>query len=919
MTSTDKYKVFLASPDDSAEERRISEKIVGDLNETIGSRNGFIIELLKWENSTYPEFGEDGQDVINKQIGDDYDIFIGVMWKKFGTPTKRAGSGTEEEFERAYKRYKGDNRLKIMFYFNQDSIPQDADLEQFSKVKEFKRKVSDLGGLYWLYSGSSNFEDLLRRHLTNCVLDLRKSQESNDSSPQPFDRNIFQLKHEFEKYLNDVEVVFAHSKVDNVTLEDVYIPPDLRNINERQSKAYSTKNLDTISDAIDVDGIKFVLIGNDLAGKTANCKYLFKKYYHFGLRPVLLKGSDFNNNIRTDSLIKLINERLSEQYEKFSEFDLGEGSEFVLIIDDFHKATKGKNRYWARLIQNFDSLCPNIIISGSTLMPIETLEGQDPFKDFNIYSILEFGPKFRYELVYRWFTLGIEEKFVDQNELRRKIDDALAHIKTIIGKGYIPVYPFYLLSVLQSLETGNNQSLNYSIHGFYYEHLINESFTKAVIDKKEISLFYNYLTYLCFHLFEQQIYELDKEDFRVFHIAYCDKYDLTYSADKLLQALEKAKLLRIADTVQVKEKYIYYFFVAKYIATNISKPEIKDLIGKMSSRIFRDEYASIMMFVTHLSKDVIIIQDLLEKANSLFSDIPICKLEEDVNKVNDLIESIPEQVLELINVDERRKEALEVEEDDEKEQIERRLDREPPSFDDIGLDDDCSHIDIYARITLALKTIDILGQIARKYWGELDGDKKLEIVSATYNLGLRTLGFYLDLLQQNSEQIVKHIKELITEKHIRDKFTLEKNIEETARNYLFRLCFLSSFGLTKRVSNSIGYDRLKNSFEKALEANPLNSVKLIDLSIKLGYSSIKSQVETIEEHGVTLKTNKLGFMVLRSLAIDHLYMFDTDYKTRAKLFQILKISEKEQLIIDATSKVKKNTIIRTTKVIGKGS
>ena|SRR3989337_1199459 len=33
------------------------------------------------ETHTYPGIGEDAQDVINKQIDDDYDIFIGLMWK----------------------------------------------------------------------------------------------------------------------------------------------------------------------------------------------------------------------------------------------------------------------------------------------------------------------------------------------------------------------------------------------------------------------------------------------------------------------------------------------------------------------------------------------------------------------------------------------------------------------------------------------------------------------------------------------------------------------------------------------------------------------------------------------------------------------------------------------------------------------
>ncbi|PYL26201.1 MAG: hypothetical protein DMF37_02915 [Verrucomicrobia bacterium] len=44
--------------------------------------------------------GADAQDVINHQLAE-YDIFLGIMSCRFGSPTKRAHSGTEEEFNRA--------------------------------------------------------------------------------------------------------------------------------------------------------------------------------------------------------------------------------------------------------------------------------------------------------------------------------------------------------------------------------------------------------------------------------------------------------------------------------------------------------------------------------------------------------------------------------------------------------------------------------------------------------------------------------------------------------------------------------------------------------------------------------------------------------------------------------------------------
>lgn len=903
------YKIFLASPGDTSDEREATEEVINEINKTIGSRNNFRIELLKWENNTYPSIGEDGQDVINKQIGLEYKIFIGIMWKKFGTPTKRAGSGTEEEFKIAYERFKSHGDINIMFYFNNAPIPQDSDLEQFLKVKEFKKKISDLGAYYWSYKSLNDFTKILREHLTSCILDLTSDSQTNLESEIPKSgpsENLIVplIEGSFSKYLDDLEATFAHSRVDHLILEDIFIAPDLKDLNSsKKSSTYKARNLAEVSDAIDLNGIKFMLLGNESCGKTANLKYLFQKYFSLGLLPVLLKGTDINNNIRPDALVKLVEQKITEQYEPAFKLKDFEKKEFVLLIDDFHKASKGKNRYWPALMKNLESLFPNIILTGNSLMPLENLNKQDAFKNFDIYSILEFGPKFRQELVNKWNTLGLEERYIDKNELHRKNDMAIAHIKAVIGKNLVPSYPFFLLALLQSLESGNTQNSNYSIHGFYYELLINECFGKAVKDKKEISLYYNYLTHFCFHLFETEVKELSIEDFKGFHRLYCQRHDLSYSLESIFTTFDSAKLLYINGSVYVKEKYVYYFFVAKFIANNISKPEIRELVSKMSLRVFRDEYSSIIMFVTHLSKEEFIINELISNANSIFPDTPICKLQEDIQGINLLIDSIPEQVMELVDVKDKRNEALEDEE--ETERLEKEFEEEASNYDDFKLDDDTGGIDFYAKITLALKTIDILGQVAKKHWGEIDGDQKFQLVSATYNLGLRTLSFYLQMLQKNSKDLVQHIEELVDKKHIKDRFSLQQSIEETAKNFIFKLCFLSSFGITKRVSNSIGYDKLKNTFERALDSEPFNSVKLIDLAIKLGYSSISTQFKEIEEYEKEMNKNKLSFMILQNLAIDYIYMFDTDYKTRSRICNTLKISIQEQLKIDSTSTVKK--------------
>src|SRR5690349_22389526 len=95
-----KLSVFVASPNDVREERDRIQRVVEEFNLGIAKAQGLILELIRWETHAWPDIGDDAQDVINRQIPIP-DIFIGILWKRFGTPTKRADSGTQEEFERA--------------------------------------------------------------------------------------------------------------------------------------------------------------------------------------------------------------------------------------------------------------------------------------------------------------------------------------------------------------------------------------------------------------------------------------------------------------------------------------------------------------------------------------------------------------------------------------------------------------------------------------------------------------------------------------------------------------------------------------------------------------------------------------------------------------------------------------------------
>jgi hypothetical protein len=173
-----KIRIFVASPQDVAYERNRLKNVIDELNTFVADDKDFILELVRWETHCVPDMGET-QGVINKQIGD-YDIFVGIMWKRFGTPTKKANSGTEEEFLKAYESWKTDEKpLRILFYFCQKPYVLNTiqEVDQLKKVIEFKSKLQQKG-LIFTYPGPKGFADKVRPHLTKTILDLAKTKKT---------------------------------------------------------------------------------------------------------------------------------------------------------------------------------------------------------------------------------------------------------------------------------------------------------------------------------------------------------------------------------------------------------------------------------------------------------------------------------------------------------------------------------------------------------------------------------------------------------------------------------------------------------------------------------------------------------------------------------------------------------------------
>lgn len=148
-TSLRRIRIFVASPGDVHDERDQLGRVVQELNQiltTLVPQAGLVLELVRWETHVHPGLGTDAQDVVTRQLQiGEYDVFIGIFWRRFGTPTPRAESGTEEEFRIAHRAWRELGRpIQIMTYFCRAPAPPPEDSEagvQLQKVVEFREEL----------------------------------------------------------------------------------------------------------------------------------------------------------------------------------------------------------------------------------------------------------------------------------------------------------------------------------------------------------------------------------------------------------------------------------------------------------------------------------------------------------------------------------------------------------------------------------------------------------------------------------------------------------------------------------------------------------------------------------------------------------------------------------------------------------
>jgi len=165
--------IFASGTSETESERAALKRVAEELNKKLEKTHAITIRVRAWPDDVRPGVSAYPQAELNRQLGTDYDIYLGVLGARFGTATRQAGSGTAEEFNLALEKLQENSQsIRLLFYFkNSIEDPFSLDLKQLQSVKDFRAALPDKGVVFRDFKDTSDFVQQTSDHLYHLIVD----------------------------------------------------------------------------------------------------------------------------------------------------------------------------------------------------------------------------------------------------------------------------------------------------------------------------------------------------------------------------------------------------------------------------------------------------------------------------------------------------------------------------------------------------------------------------------------------------------------------------------------------------------------------------------------------------------------------------------------------------------------------------
>lgn len=716
------------------------------------------------------------------------------------------------------------------------------------------------------------------------------------------ENKIKQLKitEQFLSFLQNTDMLSkAHSQKEKVLLDDIFIYPELEKYDdliEYEKKESSERLIEDFGDYS-----KILIAGENQSGKTTLCKKIFMKLREKNFVPVYI--SDKNNQYKGKIKSK-ISKAYKKQYETIPIEEIDK-QRIVPIIDDFHFA-KNKEKH----INDLSSYLHQIVVVDDIFSL--NFKDENLIRSFTHFKIKEFIPSLRNQLIEKWTNLTDKKNNANhnENEIYQSIDNTTELVNTalgkVIGNGIMPAYPFFILSVISTYETfAKPLDQEITSQGYCYQALIYMYLIKQGVKNDEIDIYINFLTEFAFYFYTSKKNELAIDDFNSFMELYLNKYHLPIKQEILLKNLQKTQIIGLDDfnNYTFCYPYLYYFFVAKYLAEHIE--DNKKVIDSIISNLHKDENAYIAIFISHHSKNVYVLDEIILNAYSLFDKYNTATLsKEELSFFDEQVDIIIKEVLPPTNVTPEKERVKRLETQDVAEQI--NIDEKKK----IVLEEENDN-DLAMELRRSIKTVEVMGRIIKNRAGSLKKSRLEFIFEEAMRVHLRILSSFFELIKNDEAQqeivnfISNRLNKIVEDKEKKDKEKKDKPrpLSQKKLKKLSKVIFWNSnlfvvYGFIYKIIHSLGSNKLTEIIEKVCDNENTPASFLLKHGILMWYNKnlqIDNIVKRIEEGGFS----EIAKKVMRFMIVDHCSMHLIGFKEKQKIENKLGISSQRLLIQQA--------------------
>lgn len=686
-------------------------------------------------------------------------------------------------------------------------------------------------------------------------------------------------------YLSKLSLPIKHPRIEKLSLQDVYVYPDIAPISRDSAKSLYIHEDSSNFLARTLEDKAYVFDGENQAGKTAFLKQMSFDGFHSGFYPLWINGAD----IKHSNLLPLLKKAFKSQYDKGNSFDDYTSipkEQRVVLIDNIDKSPlnqEGIDKMTEALLLNYKCV---IMTSKPNTNVLSIIRQSDKNSRYCYYQILSFGHVKRNELIEKWFRLGIDHCLLNESDIIDKIKLVYNQMSTVLSGDLLPAYPAFLLTILYGMSSMvESYDLTPTSYANLYHTLLITSLSRANVLQDKLNGVITFLTELAYEMYEHKEREIglypyaSKINFDEFYVNYAKTRIPPYEDGSLKNILINAGILSATDNGNLcfSYKYIFYYLVGRKLAGLVDIGKGNSELTLLCNNIDKEDSANILVFLAYLVKNP---TSLLDEVR-LTTQIPLNEVAPITLSLNDslfirlssLVKSIKEQILLAdVNCKEARIHLLKASDDAEikaKAFSEEKSDSEQIEELDYAIKD----------INTILKSVRVIGQIVKNQSGTLTIPELETLVEDSYLSSFRLIGQFTQLVEEDFDALVDEICN-IHQIDTSNRILVEDHISKVLSGLLFKLC-LSVFS---NLALSVGTTNLQQIFDSVAEKIGTPAAHLISFTINSYYGPFR--IENLKDMVKKNANNPVVMNLIQARVRHYVYHHDLPYDKKQQLGQI---------------------------------